>query len=68
MAYGANRADLHRQLAVYVDRILKGAKPSDLPLVDPARFDLTINLRTAGALGLDVPSSVRARADHLIGP
>ena len=68
MSYGADRADLHRQVAIYVDRILKGAKPADLPMVEPARFDLTINLKTANTLGLDIPSSVLLRADHVIRP
>lgn len=67
IAYGASRAEVYRQLAVYVDRILKGAKPSDLPVVEPVRFELTVNLDTAKTLGLTIPASVLLRADHVIG-
>jgi putative ABC transport system substrate-binding protein len=67
LAYGASRAEAYRQLATYVDRIVKGAKPSDLPLVEPARFELTVNLDTAKTLGLTIPASVLLRADHVIG-
>jgi putative ABC transport system substrate-binding protein len=66
LAYGASRAEVYRQLALYVDRIVKGAKPSDLPVVEPTRFELTVNLATARTLGLTIPSSVLLRADHVI--
>ena len=66
MAYGANRAELPRQTALYVARILKGAKPADLPVAQPAKFELVINIKTAKALGLKIPQSVLLRADEII--
>ena len=66
MSYSARQADLYRETAVFVDKILKGAKPADLPVEQPTRFELVINLRTAKTLGLIVPQSLLARADEII--
>ncbi len=66
MSYGPSDADLFRRAAGHVDRILKGAKPRDLPVEQPTKFDLYINLKTAKALGLDVSLSLQQRADEVI--
>ena len=66
ISYGANFAEIHKRSAVFVDKILKGANPADLPVEQPTKFDLVINLKTAKALGLTIPPSLLARADQVI--
>ena len=66
MSYGPDQTEYSKRLSVYIDKILRGAKPADLPIEQPTKFELVINLKTAKSLGLTIPPSVLGRADHIV--
>jgi putative ABC transport system substrate-binding protein len=66
MSYGPNVPEVYRQVGVYTGRVLKGEKPADLPVLEPTKFDMSINLKTAKALGIDMPTSILLRANEII--
>ena len=66
MSYGTNSADLYQRVATYVNKILKGAKPAELPIEQPTKFDFIVNLKTAKQIGVTIPPNVLARADRVI--
>jgi len=66
MSYGTNVPEVYRQVGIYTGRVLRGEKPADLPVLEPTKFDMSINLKTAKALGIDMPTSILLRANEII--